>query len=214
MKDIAIYGCGGFGREVACVLNALNRQVPVWNIIGYFDDGVSPGTENRYGRTIGGIDTLNAYDTELAVVLAMADPFIMKKVYSSIVNPKISFPNIVAPTVTFYDRDSVHMGQGNIIIFGSRISCDVSFGDFNLLNSSCYIGHDVVLGNFNVLQPETRLSGGVSVGCCNVFGTRSTVLQYIAIGQQTRFGAGSCVIRKTTDNMLYTGNPAKKTEGF
>lgn len=28
MKDIAIYGAGGFGREVACLLRRINEQAP------------------------------------------------------------------------------------------------------------------------------------------------------------------------------------------
>ena len=38
MKDIAIYGAGGFGREVACLLNAINANDAIWNLIGFFDD--------------------------------------------------------------------------------------------------------------------------------------------------------------------------------
>ena len=39
MKDIAIYGFGGFGREVACVIQAINEIEPTWNLVGFFDDG-------------------------------------------------------------------------------------------------------------------------------------------------------------------------------
>ena len=53
MKDIAIYGFGGFGREIACVINAINQVTPTWNFIGYFDDGHSVGEANKYGRVLG-----------------------------------------------------------------------------------------------------------------------------------------------------------------
>ena len=39
MKNIAIYGAGGFGREVACLLNIINEKEPTWNLVGFFDDG-------------------------------------------------------------------------------------------------------------------------------------------------------------------------------
>ena len=39
MKDIAIFGAGGFGREVACLIKRINKQQPnTWNFIGFFDD--------------------------------------------------------------------------------------------------------------------------------------------------------------------------------
>ena len=45
MKDILIYGFGGFGHEVACVINHINEIEPTWKIVGYIDDGVEVGTE-------------------------------------------------------------------------------------------------------------------------------------------------------------------------
>lgn len=214
MKDIAIYGFGGFGKEAACVLRSINALSPTWNIIGFFDDGVPSGTENRYGKVLGDINTLNNYSSELSVIMAIANPDILEKIYSSVTNKLISFPNIIAPNITFYDRASLQMGIGNIIIYGSRLSCDIKLGNFNICNSSTYIGHDVNIGNFNVFQPETRLSGGVTVGDKNLFGTRSTVVQYIKIGSNTHIGSGSMVLRKTQDGFLYYGNPAKKIEGY
>ena len=38
MRDIAIYGAGGFGKEVACLLNRINEVNHQWNLIGFFDD--------------------------------------------------------------------------------------------------------------------------------------------------------------------------------
>ena len=36
---IAIYGAGGLGREIACVLKKINMVTPTWNLLGFFDDG-------------------------------------------------------------------------------------------------------------------------------------------------------------------------------
>ena len=80
MKDIAIYGAGGFGREVACLINLINRDKPAWNLIGFYDDNEELiGTNNEYGKVIGGIDQLNAYNAELAVAIAIGNPVIVKK---------------------------------------------------------------------------------------------------------------------------------------
>lgn len=212
MKDIAIYGFGGFGREIACVIRAINESHPVWNIIGYFDDGVASGTRNKYGEVLGGLDALNGYGDDLSVAMAIASPVILKKLTENIRNPHISFPNLIAPNVFFFDRDTVEMGTGNVITFGGRISCHFSAGNFNLINGCTSFGHDVKIGNYNVLQPETRISGECTIGDGNFFGARSMVLQGIRIGNDTRIGAGSVVMRKTKDHYLYLGNPAKRIE--
>lgn len=214
MKDIVIYGFGGFGREMATILKKINAEKPLWNLIGYIDDGYEPGTENRYGKVLGGLDYLNRYDRPLAVMLAIGTPSIVKKLVAGIRNENLEYPNIIAPSVFFYDRETIRLGRGNIITVGARISCDVTLGDFNILNSGVYLGHDVSIGNFNLLEPETRLSGGTKVGDMNFFGTRSTVLQYLKISDDTRIGACSLVVRNTKSGYLYMGNPAKKIEGI
>ncbi len=209
MQDIAIYGFGGFGREMACVIESINQHEASWNLIGYFDDGYPKGQTNRYGKVLGGLDDLNQYPQELSIVMAIASPIVLKDLTRKIINPTINFPNIIASNVLFFDKDSIRMGHGNVITFGGRISCDVTLGDFNLLNGCISLGHDVSLGDYNVLQPEVRVSGETMIGDANFFGVRSLVLQGLKIGNNTRIGTGSIIMRNTKDGMTYFGNPAK-----
>lgn len=208
MKKIAIYGAGGFGREVACLINKINEQSPEWELIGFFDDGIVKGSKNEYGVILGGIDEVNRYPAELAVVLAIASPKIVEKIVGDITSSKISFPNIISPDVTFLDRDNVSIGKGNIISFHCVISCNVRIGDFNIFNWAITIGHDVIIQNFNAFMPDVKISGEVTIGNKNFFGVNSTILQQINIGNETVIGASSLVLRKTKDGMTYVGNPA------
>lgn len=210
MKDIAIYGAGGFGREIACLLNQLNIDTPQWKMIGFFDDGVQVGQKNKYGQVLGGLQELNQWEKPLSIVIAIATPGHLKNLAANITNPFVHFPNIIAPNVNIFDKDAFTIGKGNLIFFGCRLSCDVQIGDFNLFNGAVSLGHDVKLGNFNVLQPSARISGDCTVGNSNFFGVQSIVLQGVKIGDHTRIGAGSVVIRTTKDNFLYMGNPARK----
>lgn len=210
MKDIVIYGAGGFGREIACLLNAINEVKPTWNLVGFVDDGVEKGAKNNYGEILGGIDFLQNYRSHLSVAIAIANPTIVRKLFTSISNSLIDFPNLIAPNVILFDRNTVKMGQGNIIFFGCRLSCDVSIGNFNLFNGAVSLGHDVSLGSFNILSPSTRISGDCVVGDENFFGVQAIVLQGKKIGSNTRIGTNSVVMRDTKDGFLYFGNPAKK----
>lgn len=212
MKDIAIYGFGGFGHEVACLIQQINDVEPTWNVIGYFDDGVPEGTESKYGRVLGNIDTLNSWLAPLNVVIAIANVKNLETISSAITNPNVEFPNLIAPNCLFFDRESVVMGKGNIITFGCRMSCNIHIGDFNILNGCVSLGHDVVLGHYNVMLPETRISGQVTIGDKNFFGARCFASQSIRIGNGNRFGAGTFVFRKIKDGAFYMGNPAKKIE--
>ena len=46
MKEIAIFGAGGFGREIACIINQINQANHCWKFIGFFDDGIEINTLN------------------------------------------------------------------------------------------------------------------------------------------------------------------------
>jgi sugar O-acyltransferase (sialic acid O-acetyltransferase NeuD family) len=212
MKKIAIYGAGGFGREIACVLNAINAINPTWEFIGFFDDGVLPGTAVKYGKVLGGIDAVNAIAEPISLVFSIANTKIITALRDKIKNTYIEFSNIFAPGILFYDNESFKTGEGNVILFNARISCDVTLGNFNLCNSGVSFGHDAVIGNFNIIGPQVRLSGNSTVGNNNFFGVQSLVLQGVKVGNHCTIGAGSVVMRRTKDGMLYFGNPAKKVE--
>ncbi len=214
MKNIAIYGFGGLGREVACLINAINEVQLTWNFIGFIDDGVPVGTECRYGKVIGNLDFVNAYSEPLSIVIAIANSRILKKLHAEIINSNIDFPNIIAPNITYFDKESLEIGIGNLITFNCRISCEVKIGSFNVINGAVSFGHDVLIGDYNVFGPSTRLSGKCVVGNENNFGVQTLVLQGIRIGNTTKIGLASVVIRNTQDGKFYYGNPAKKVEGW
>lgn len=213
MKDIVIYGAGGFGKEITCLLRQINEIKPTWNLLGYIDDGLPIGTATRYGKVIGNKDTLMHWTKgELNVVVSIASPRVLNDIRQAIQNPLIVFPNILAPNVNIFDKEAVTMGKGNVFFFGCRISCDVEIGDFNICVGLNSFGHDVKVGNCNVFSPSVRLSGCTEVGNQNFFGVGSIALQGLKIGNNIRLGAGSVLMSKPKDGNLYMGNPAKKMD--
>lgn len=215
MKDIAIYGAGGFGKEVACLIREINQNVGnTWNFIGFFDD--NPALKDKMistlGPCLGGIDVLNAYRKDLSLAVAIGNPVMLRKVVESIDNPRIDYPNLFFHNTWFADRDTFKIGKGNIIQGCCTFSCDVEFGDFNMINGFVVIGHDNKIGSYNVIMPAVRISGGVSIGNENFFGISSIVLQNLKIGSNIRLAAGSVLMTKPKDGCLYLGNPARKTD--
>ena len=208
MKKIAIYGAGGFGREIACLINKINEKSPVWELVGFFDDGKAKGTKNEYGEVLGGINEVNEYPEDLAIAIAIASPKIVEKIVSNITSSKIYYPNIISPDLVYLDSNNVSIGYGNIICSYCLISCNVEIGNFNILNGYIPIGHDTKIGNFNSVMPSVKISGEVTIGDRNFFGVNSVVLQQIRVGNDTVIGANSLIIRKTKDGMTYVGSPA------
>lgn len=209
--NIAIYGAGGFGKEVACLLERINSNGGDWQLIGFFDDTKPAGTHvSRYGSVLGGMETLLQIDEPLAVSIAINDNRAVRRIRESINNPKISFPNLIDPSLFFVDKITVTMGEGNIIQNHCMISCDVTIGDFNLINDHVVVGHDNHIGDFNGLMPGAHLSGGITIGNNNLLGVASVVLQGIEIGNGVTLGANSVLMTQPKDNNTYLGVPAKK----
>lgn len=213
MKDIAIYGAGGFGREIACLLKRINHESKEdWNLVGFFDDGTPIGSKNEYGEVLGNIDTLNAWEKPLSVVFAIGSPKAISMLHSKIINSNISFPNIIAPDTIFLDKENVRMGIGNVFCSRCLVSCNIEIGNFNTFNGYITIGHDAVIGNYNSIMPAVKISGGVHIGERNFIGVNSVILQYKSIGNNTTIGAGAVVLRNTKDGNTYIGNPATKVK--
>ena len=210
MKEIAIYGAGGFGREIACLINIINQNKPTWKLIGFFDDNLTSKGKMiaHHGVCFGGIEELENWKKPLSIVIAIGNPKVIISVVSKINNPLIDFPNIIHPDFTIVDTQTFKIGKGNIIQGGCSVSCNVTFGNFNICNGSIAFGHDNYVGNYNVFMPAVRISGEVTIGNENSFGVGSIILQQITIGNNVRLGAGSVMIYKPKNGKLYIGNPA------
>lgn len=208
MKDIVIYGAGGLGREIACLLNEINAEEPAWNLLGFFDDVKEAGHKNEYGEVLGGYKALNSYPSKLYVVFGIGNRHEVAALVGKIQNPNIEYPNIFAPDVRFADQSNVNLGIGNVFSWSCNISCHVDIGNFNVFNGFITIGHDAVIGNFNAFMPKVAISGETRIGNENFFGVSAVLLQKKKVGNNTVIGAGSVVIRSTKDNATYIGNPA------
>lgn len=213
MKDIAVFGAGGFGREVACIIKRINKVKPTWNFIGFFDDNAQlVGTSNEYGKVLGTSEELNSWNGELCLVMGIGSPKAVCAVEKKITNEKIEYPNLLDPTVIIADEDNYKLGKGNIFASNCIISIAVTVGDFNTFNNNTVLGHDDIIGSYNSFMPNVNISGGVKIGDRNFFGVKSTVLQYLKIGNDTMIGGGALVLRNTKDGFLYMGVPAKKMD--
>ena len=138
MNKIVIYGAGGFGREVQWLIESINKVEKTWDIIGYVDDGVEPGTLVDGYPVLGGLEKIREYDETLAIVCAIASVKIRKRIIDKIKEMgKYQFPNLIEPEVKMSQR--IKMGQGNIICAGNILSVNVTLGDFIILDWSCTV---------------------------------------------------------------------------
>lgn len=210
MKDIAIFGAGGFGREVLTLINDINKNnTCVWNIVGFYDDGKRKGESVNGYPVLGGIEELNSIDSPLSLVIAIGSPSAKEIIVSKIKNSNIDYPTIIHPNVLIGDSNSITIGKGCIICAGNIITTNSHIGDFVILNLSCTVGHDTVIDNYCAFMPTCNISGEVKIGVGTYFGTGAKIINQKSIGKNSIVGAGAVVIRDVPDNAVVAGVPAK-----
>jgi hypothetical protein len=112
MKDIAILGAGGLAREVAFLVEEINRDAPVWRILGFVE-----AEQNRVGTAVGEykITLSDAELEQMQVSVAIGigtPPVVARAVRRLAVHQSLSFPNLVHPR-TVWDQAHVSLGRGN-----------------------------------------------------------------------------------------------------
>jgi sugar O-acyltransferase (sialic acid O-acetyltransferase NeuD family) len=206
MKDIVIIGAGGFGREVAWMIEEINKINEEWNIIGFVDDNetIQDSDINGY-NVVGDIEWLK--EQELHVVNAIGDPLVKKKIMDRLKDSKNSYPVLIHPDVIYSDK--VSFGEGSIICAGNIITVNIEIGKNVIINLDCTIGHDAKLGDYTTVLPSVNVSGLVETGKCVSIGTGSAIIQGVKIGENTIIGAGSVVVKDLPANCTAIGTPAK-----
>ena len=209
MKDVAIYGAGGFGREVLSLVEQLNAKDVGYNFVGFFDDGKPKGELVNGFPVLGGMEELNRWERPLCLALAIGDPMVKRRVFGKITNPLISFPALIHPSVMIGDGRFVVIGDGCIICGGTIITVNIEIGRFVILNLSCTVGHDTRIGAFSSFMPTVNISGEVEIGEGVYVGTGAKIINQLSIGGWTVIGAGAVVAKNLPTRCTAVGVPAK-----
>lgn len=209
MENIAIYGAGGFGREVLTLIEQINEQENKYNFIGFFDDGIKRGEIINGFPVLGGINVLNHWDERLALVLAIGSPMMKKSVFSRIRNSNLSYPSLIHPSTQICAAHYVELEDGCIVCAGCIITVNVVLHKFVILNLSCTVGHDTEIGEFSSFMPAVNISGEVVIGKDVYVGTGAKIINQLSIGDGTIVGAGAVVAKTLPPNCTAVGIPAK-----
>lgn len=209
MRNIAIFGAGGFGREVKTIIDRINQEYPsTYRLIGFYDDGLAAGTLVNGLPVLGGIADLNATDEPLALVISIGDPQTKQKILSKLTNSLLDFPSIIHPSVSI-SEDDVKIGKGCIICEGTIITCNITIEDFVILNLGCTVGHDTVIKSNCAFMPSVNISGEVIVHPNVYVGTGAKIINQLEIGANTIVGAGAVVSKTLPSDCTAVGIPAK-----
>ncbi|MBT4790929.1 MAG: acetyltransferase [Halobacteriovoraceae bacterium] len=214
MRDIFIFGSGGFAKEIAHLIKDINlskERDENYNIAGFIDTAPQINTLTIGKNQFPIFDEKTFFETtghdNASFTIGIGDPQIREKIFN-LLESKFDFPNLVHPSVTG-DFESIILGKGNIIAAGCCFTVDISIASSNVFNLNVTVGHDCIIKSNNVINPGANISGSVTINNSNLIGTGATILQGLSVGSHSIIGAGSVVTKDIASHVLAVGIPAK-----
>ncbi|MCT2089343.1 acetyltransferase [Micrococcus terreus] len=211
-QDLVIVGSGGFGREVADVVSAINaaESGPRWNLLGYLDDSPSTASIERADRQ--GLRVLGpvAPDTVSGsphFVVGINNGAVRKTLAQRLESAGWKPATLIDPRASI--GSDARIGEGTIMCAGARITTNVTLGRHVQLNLNCTIGHDSKLEDFVSVNPLASISGEVRVREESTVGAAAFILQGLDLAPGTTVGASACVVKGTTESCVLVGVPAR-----
>lgn len=210
MNRLYIVGAGGFGREVAWLVERINRQSPVWELVGFIDDAPQKiGTKQDNYPVIGGCEYLELQSGECWLVCAVGSPEVRRAIAERLERlANVRFATLIDPSVLMSER--VQIGEGSIVCAGSILTVDIKLGRHSIINLDCTIGHDVEFGDYLTAYPSVNISGSVCGGDCVEIGTGTQIRQGMKIVSNAVLGAGAVVVSDIMAPGTYVGVPVRK----
>lgn len=190
MKNIAVIGSGGLGREVLGIIQSINRKENSWNFIGFYDDNLSNDLINGF-PILGKIEELNQINEELYVVIAIGNPKIKELIKNKIINSQIKFPTLIHPSVEIYSEENVVLGKGVVIAANSVLTVNIEISDFVYINTAAVIAHDTKIGKYSMIMPTVSISAGGEIGEKVYIGNGTKIDYAIQIDDNAVIKAGS-----------------------
>lgn len=209
---IAIYGAGGFAREVAWLVESCNEGMKSYQVVCFIDDDSS-----NQGTTLNSIPVMGpaeAYQTfpDAKIVSGIGSPEIRKTVMEKAQVIGFEYASFIHPRV---ERSQwIEYGEGVVICAGNILTTNIVLGNHVQINLDCTIGHDVIMGDHTTLAPGVHVSGWVHFGERVYVGTGAVIINGTAerpltIGNDAVIGAAACVTKSIPAGVTAVGIPAK-----
>ena len=212
VERIAIYGSGGFAREVAWLVQSCANQGLDYQVVCFIDDDPA-----LHGKTPNGLPTMSLEQAwsrfpDARVVGGVGAPIIREQLMAKSEAMGFEFATIVHPRVE--RSDWIEFGTGTVVCAGNILTTNIRIGKHVQINLDCTIGHDAILSDFTTLAPGVHISGWVHAGRRVYIGTGAVVINGterapIVLGDDAVVGAGACVTKSVAPGLTVVGVPAK-----
>ena len=209
-KKIVLIGAGGFGKEVAAIIEGLNKYGDAYELLGFLDDSprFSAGDEINGYPWLGPTEWILSHKDDVVCNCTVGAAAVKKRIQEELSAQGVRFETIVAhgSVVCKYTE----LGPGCVLYGSVSVSVNCRIGPGVLMNQGVNIGHDVELGGYTTIMPYAGVSGGCKVGECVSIGGHAFIVPGKKVGDGATVAAGSIVFSNVRAGVTVLGNPAKR----
>ncbi len=211
MKQIAIFGASGFGREVMPLARLQWAASGEPHQLVFVDDH-SPAAECN-GHLV---FTYNEWLTKPAssryINIAIANSAVRQQLVERCMADGVQFVEVRAANVV--QLDDVKLGEGAILNSFVHLTSNIRIGQHFHANIYSYVAHDCVIGDYVTFAPGVMCNGNVVVEDHAYIGTGAVIKQGqpgqpLVIGRGAVVGMGAVVTKSVPPGVTVVGNPAK-----
>ena len=210
MKKIVLIGAGGFGREVAQMIEGINRREKRYELLGFLDDGKHFSSESNINGYpwLGDSNWILDHKDEIVCNCTIGDASTKANIQRRLTERGVQFETIKATTAGVASHTEI--GPGCVLYWDVGVSVNCKIGAGVLLNDGVKIGHDTIIGDYTSVMPGTGISGGCIVGEEVNIGGHVFIVPGKKVGDGARIAAGSVVFSNVKTRTTVLGNPAKR----
>jgi sugar O-acyltransferase (sialic acid O-acetyltransferase NeuD family) len=211
MRALLIVGAGGFGREAAEAVAAVNDDIPTYELLGFLDDNPdAAGTEVEGIPVLGPISSVADHPTAL-VVVSTGHPgfyFSRRRIVARLGLPAERYATIIHPLASI--GRSVEVGRGTVFLAGAVATAGVRIGAHVAVMPGAVFTHDDVVGDYATFGSGARLAGRVTVGEGAYVGSGALIRESLSVGAWALIGLGSVVLEDVPVAEVWVGVPARR----
>jgi sugar O-acyltransferase (sialic acid O-acetyltransferase NeuD family) len=211
VADLLIAGAGGFARETAAAVRAINEVRPTFRLLGFLDDDPALQGTERAGLTIlGGLSLVQELPAALVVVCigSPRDHTVRARVVGRLALPARRYAKIVHPSASV--GTGCVAGHGSVLLAQTVLTADVVVGAHVAVMPHAALTHDDVVEDYATIASGVRLGGAVRLGAGAYIGAGALIRESVRVGAGALVGMGAVVLDEVPAGEVWAGNPARR----
>lgn len=209
--SLLIAGAGGFARETASAVRAINEVAPTFRLLGLLDDNPALHGTRRAGATVlGGLSAVDDYPSA-AVVVCVGNPRdhqVRSRVVERLALPAHRYATIVHPSASV--GVGCMVGPGSVVLAQTVLTADVTVAGHVAVMPHCVLTHDNVVEQYATMASGVRLGGAVRLGQGCYVGAGALIRDGVTVGRGALVGMGAVVLRDVPPDEVWAGSPARR----